>query len=141
MEVSDGCEQVQSQAKAFSAISVSAAQNAKALQVTQGVFNAHATRGQGAIVRFLGVAEGVMFTFLVRSLAVGMEFIQALIAAIRQQFEIGGHGQTTALEQGKVVGVACTGGDAENLFLVVNHDLPFLSVAFLLAGVEMALFF
>ncbi len=42
MEISDGGEKIKSQAKAFSAVSVSAAQDAKAFKDSQDVFDAHA---------------------------------------------------------------------------------------------------
>ena len=42
MEISDGGEKVESQAKAFSSVSVSAAQDAKAFEDSQNVFDADA---------------------------------------------------------------------------------------------------
>lgn len=82
------------------------------------------------------------FAFLMRCLAVGVEFIHALIAGIAQEFNRGSQSQTALLEQGKVVSFACTGLDAENpLTILVNHDLSFLGMAFLLTRVEPTLFF
>ena len=42
MEVCDGGEKVESQSKAFSAVSVSAAENAKAFEYSQDVFDTDA---------------------------------------------------------------------------------------------------
>ncbi len=42
MEISDGREKIKSQTKSFSAVSVSATQDAKAFEDSQDVFDAHA---------------------------------------------------------------------------------------------------
>ena len=80
--------------------------------------------------------------FFVWCAAVGVEFVHALIAGIAQEFDGGRHSEAAALEQSKVMGFARTGVDTENrLAVVVDHDLSFLGVTFLFAGVEPALFF
>ncbi len=94
------------------------------------------------ILLFLFECERMMLAFLMRCVAVGMEFIHALIAGIAQQFQTRCQIQTAALEKGKVMGFSCPARYAENLLAaVVNHNLSFLGVAFLLARVESALFF
>ncbi len=94
------------------------------------------------VLLFLFGRERMKFGFLMRGLTVGVEFIHALIACIAQEFDGGSQGQTAILEQGKIVSFACTGLDTENLLTpLVNHDLSFLGMAFLLAGVEPTLFF
>lgn len=94
------------------------------------------------VVLFLFGCERMVFAFLVRGLAVGMEFMHALVAGVGQQFKVRRKSQARAFEQGKVMGFADTCRHAQNLLRrMVNHDLSFLSVAFLLAGVVAALFF
>lgn len=83
-----------------------------------------------------------MLPFLVRRLAVGVESFYTLIAGVAQEFEAGTEGQTTGFEQSKIMRFTRAGLHAKNLLAaLLNHDLSFLSVAFLLAGVEPALFF
>ncbi len=80
--------------------------------------------------------------FLVWRPAVGVECVHALVAGIAQQFDGWRQSETAALKQSKVMGFARAGVDTENpLAVVVDHDLSFLGVAFLFAGVEPALFF
>ena len=82
------------------------------------------------------------FAFLVRHLAVGVDFFHALIAGIAQQFKARRQSQTTGLEKSKVVSFARAGVDTENaLAAMIDHDLSFLRMAFLLAGITLALFF
>lgn len=83
-----------------------------------------------------------MFAVLVRCLAVGVEFVYTQIAGVGQKFEAGGQREATVFEQSKIMSFAGTGLHTKNqLSTLVNHDLSFQSVAFLLAGVEAALFF
>ena len=84
----------------------------------------------------------MVLAFLVRCLAIGVQFVHALIAGISQKLEVRRNGQATAFEQRKIMGFTGTRSNAENLlFQVVNHDLPFLGMALFLAGVAVALFF
>ena len=83
-----------------------------------------------------------MLAFLVRGLAVGVPLIHALITGVSQQFNGGSYRHAALLEQGEVVNFTGTCRNAQNgLIVAVNHDLSFLSMAFLLAGVEPTLFF
>jgi len=142
MEISDGSEKVKSQTKAFSSVSVSAAQDAKAFEDSQDVFDADAARSQVMLLLFLLRGERMKLAFLVRCFAVGVEFVHTLIAGIAQQFKARRQSQTAILEKGEVVGFARTHGHANNLLLsVFNHDLSFLGMAFFLARVEATLFF
>ena len=142
VEVCDGCDEVKSQAEAFSAVSVSAAQDAKAFEGSQNVFNADPARSQVMILLFLLRGERMKLAFLVRCFAIGVEFVHTLIAGIAQQFKARRQSQTAVLVKGEVVGFARTHGHANNFLLsVFNHDLPFLGMAFFLAGVEATLFF
>ena len=82
----------------------------------------------------------MQLAFLMRCPAVEVEFVHALIAGIAQQFEGGRHSETALLEQSKIMGFARAGMNTENrLAVVVDHNLSFLGVAFLFAGVEPAL--
>ena len=91
---------------------------------------------------FLFGRERMQLAFFVWCPAVGVEFVHALIAGIAQEFDDGRHSETATFEQSKVMGSSRTGMDTENrLAVVVDHDLCFLGVAFLFAGVEPALFF
>ncbi len=84
----------------------------------------------------------MQLAFLVRCLAVGVKFVHTLVAGIAQEFDGGRQSETALLEQSEIMGFAGTGLDAENgLAAVVDHDLCFLGVAFLFAGIEPALFF
>ncbi len=106
------------------------------------MFDTDATRGQCFVFLFLFGRERMVLAFLVRCLAVGVQFVHALIAAISQKFEVRRNGQATAFEQRKIMRFAGAGCHAQNhLFAVVNHDLSFLGMAFFLAGVAVALFF
>ena len=83
-----------------------------------------------------------MLAFLMRCVAVGVQFIYALIAGISQKFYVRRNGQATAFEQREIMRFASAGRHAQNpLFVVVNHDLSFLGMALFLAGVAVALFF
>ena len=83
----------------------------------------------------------MVFACLMRCLALGVPLPHALIARISQEFEGGRNGQATAFEKGEIMHFTGTRSYAENfLFPLVNHDLPFLGMAFLLAGVAVALF-
>ena len=94
------------------------------------------------VLLFLFEREPMILTFLIRGLAVGVEFVHALIPRIGQKFDAGRQSQTTVFEQGKIMGFARTNRDTQNLLRsVVNYDLSFLGVAFFLAGVTPALFF
>lgn len=94
------------------------------------------------VTLFLFGCKRVMFAFLVRCLTVGMPFVHTQIAGVGQQFHLRSQRHTTLLEQGKVMNTTRAGGNAQNgLIMSVNHDLSFLGVAFLLAGVELTLFF
>ena len=94
------------------------------------------------ILLFLFEREPMMLAFLVRCLAVGVEFMHTLITAIGQQFQSGRQRQAALLEKSKVVRPSSACDHAQNLLrAIVNHDLPFLGVAFLLTRVEPALFF
>ena len=55
-----------------------------------------------------------MFAFLVWGLAVGVEFVHALIAGVGQQFELWRQGQAALLEQSEIVGFARTDRHAQN---------------------------
>jgi len=80
--------------------------------------------------------------FLVRCVAVGVEFVHALVAGVGQQLEALGQRQAGVLEEGKVVRFACGDRHAHDAAgAVIDHELAFLGVALLLAGVEAALFF
>lgn len=94
------------------------------------------------VVLFLWRCERMMLAFLVRCLAVGVEFVHALIAGVGQQFEMWRQGQAALLEQSKIVSFARADRHAQNLLMsLVNHELSFLGMAFLFAGVTPALFF
>ncbi len=74
---------------------------------------------------------------LVGRVAVAVQVVHALIAGVSQKFKGRRQRETTAFEEGKIMNFAGTGCHAENgLPAVVNHDLPLLGMAFLLAGVE-----
>ena len=106
------------------------------------MFDTDATRGQGFVFLFLFGRERMMLAFLMRRVAVGVQFVHALIAGISQKFQVRRNGQTAALEQRKIMGFTGTRSHAQNpLLAVVNHDLSFLSMALFLAGVAVALFF
>ena len=108
MQISDGREKIESETKAFSTVSVSATENSEAFEITQHMFNGNTACGQGVVLLFLFGRERMMLAFLVRCLAVGVEFVYALIAAVGQQFHSRGQSQTAAFEEGKVVHFACT---------------------------------
>ena len=94
------------------------------------------------VLLFLFGCEGVTFAFFVRRLTVGMPFVHALIAGVSQQFHMGSRCHTTLLKQSEVVNPTRACRHAQNsLIMTVNHDLSFLGMAFLLAGVEPTLFF
>ena len=83
-----------------------------------------------------------MLAFLEGYLRVGVQFGHALITRIGQEFDGRAQRQAAVLEQGEVMGFAGTGLDTDNLLAgVVNHELSFLGMTSLLAGVEAALFF
>ena len=142
MEVWNGGEEVESQAKAFSSVSVSAAQDAESFEVTQPMFDADAARRKSVVLLFLLWCERVESALFVRGLTVGVEFVYALIAGVCQKRNLRQKRQATVLEKGEVVGFSGARRHAHNPLLQrVDHDLPFLGVALLLAGVAAALFF
>ncbi len=89
MEVCNGGEEVESQAKAFSSVSVSAAQDAESFEVTQPMFDADAARRKSVVLLFLQRCERVEFALFVRGLTGGVEFVYALIAGVCQEFHCG----------------------------------------------------
>lgn len=77
-----------------------------------------------------------------RGLAVGVEFVHALIAGIGQQFDVRCQRQARTFEEGKIMRFAPRHLHTQNLFAgVSDHKLSFLGVALFLAGVEPLLFF
>ena len=71
-----------------------------------------------------------------------MQCVDTLIAGVAQKDNLGQGRQTAAFEKCEVVGFTCAGRHAHNRLLKrVDHDLSFLGVAFLFAGVASALFF
>ena len=80
--------------------------------------------------------------FLVRCVAVGVEFGHALVAGVGQQLDALCQRQAGVFEEGKVVRFAFGDRHAHDAVgEVVDHELAFLGVGFFLAGVEAALFF
>jgi hypothetical protein len=110
MKVCDGGEQVEAQSETLAAVAISAAENAKAFQVPQHVFDADAARSQVLVLLFWGRRQGVMLAFFVRGMTVAMQFSYALIARVGQQRDTGWQCQATVFEQGKVMRFAHTGG-------------------------------
>ena len=71
-----------------------------------------------------------------------MQCVDTLVAGIAQKDDLGQERQTAAFEKCEVVGFTGAGRHAHNRLLQrVDHDLPFLGVDFLFAGVTSALFF
>lgn len=71
-----------------------------------------------------------------------MHRVDTLIAGIAQKDDLGQERQAAAFEKCEVVGFTCASGHAHNrLFKRVDHDLSFLGMTLLLAGVAAALFF
>ena len=94
------------------------------------------------VLLFLFGCKRATFAFFVRCLTVEMPFVHALIAGVSQQFHMGRQRHTALLEQSEVMNPARACRHAQNsLIVTINHDLSFLGVAFLLAGIESTLFF
>ena len=71
-----------------------------------------------------------------------MQRVDTLIAGVAQKNNLGQERQTAAFEKCEVVSFSGARRHAHNRLLQwIDHDLPFLGVAFFLAGVASALFF
>ena len=92
MKVCNGSEEIEAQPKAFPWVSVSAAQDADAFEITQGVFHADAARGKSMVLLSLLGRESLLWStqlaLFVGCLAVGVEFVDALIAGVAQQLHV-----------------------------------------------------
>lgn len=133
---------MESESKTLSAVSVSATQDAESLEIAQDVFDANAPRGKGVVVLLLLGCEWMKFALFVRSAAVGVEFVEALVAGVAQQFDGRGQRHTAALEEREVMGFPRSSLGAQNLLAdVVNDDLGLLGVALFLSRVKVTLFF
>lgn len=83
-----------------------------------------------------------MLAFLVRRPAFGVQLVHALIAGISQKLKSGSQSEAAVLVKSKVMSFASACRYAQNVLgLLINHDLCFLGVALLFAGVEPMLFF
>ena len=71
-----------------------------------------------------------------------MQRIDTLVAGVAQKNDLGPERQTTAFEKCEVMSFSGARRYTHDCFLNrIDHDLPFLGVAFFLAGVATSLFF
>lgn len=142
VQIRNGGDEIEAQAESFSAISISAAENAKAFERPDHVFDCDTTRSQSTVLLFLFRCQWMQLTFLERCPRVAMQRIDTLIAGVAQKDNLGQERQSAAFEKCEVVSFSGASGHTHDCFLQwVDHDLPFLGVAFLFAGVASALFF
>lgn len=119
-------QQIEAQAKAFTPIAVSPAQDAKHLEASQSVFHDHALARQLPVVSFLFRRERMELALFVWRLAVGMPTVQTPIAGISQTATLFTQPQTATFEQPEVMRVAGTKSRRQNSPAVLfDHDLGF----------------
>lgn len=84
----------------------------------------------------------MLFALFVRCLSVCVPARDPLVASVAQEFHICGQHQTRGFVERKVMCFARANRHTHDALTgMINHDLRFLGVAPLFAGVELALFF
>ena len=145
--ITDRRQQIEAQSKgfapiAFAPIAVTPAQDAEDFEACQSVFHDHALARQLAVVFLLFGRERMMLAFLVRRLTVLVPAVQAPVAGISQTAALFTQPQTAAFEQREVVGVTGTKSRGHNApTLLLDHNLSFQGVPFLLAAEKVLAFF
>ena len=93
--------------------------------------NALTLLGQEAVFLFLLGRERVMLALLVGRARVGMQIVEAFVAAVSQTGCGGQQGQARVFEESKVMGFSfCKGGAKQPFVAFSHHDLGLLGMAF-----------
>jgi hypothetical protein len=104
------------------------------------MLNAHTLPRSLLIVRFVFCAEFSTSGFLLRDAAVGMQFVDVLIALILQTFAQWMNVNARGFEEFEVMSSPFAKECADDLLsLSINHQLAFERVIFLLARIESTL--
>jgi hypothetical protein len=103
MQIYNGGDEIEPQAESFSAVSVSAAEDAKAFERSDHVFDCDTARRESAILLFLFRCQWTKLTFFERCPRVVMQHIDTLIAGVAQKNNLGQERQTTAFEKCEVM--------------------------------------
>jgi hypothetical protein len=107
-------DQIETQGKSRSAITIALAQDPKHLQLAKNMLNQNSLSSQGTISRLLLFGQRLIFGFLARRLAVFMKFCQALVARIRQDANVLGNVEVLILEKLEVMFAAIAKGGGHN---------------------------
>jgi hypothetical protein len=97
---------------------------------------------QDAILLLLRLGQLSSWRFLLGGLALGVQFLYPLIAAVGSTLDLFLDGDLTPLEQCDIVLASFADGHTDDFARLVLYDnLRFLGVAFLLATIILPLFF
>ncbi len=83
-EIMDGRDQIETQGKAFAAISITLTQDAKDLQAANDILDQNTLMRQPAVTCLLVFRQRMEFGFFHRRLGILVPVLQALVASIRQ---------------------------------------------------------
>ena len=141
-KIVDGGNQVHSQAKSSAPISVPLHQNTEDLQFADHVFAYDPAACQSAIGATVSFTQALARRLFLRRLTLGVQLLQALIAAVAQTLGRVSKAGSTALEKFEIVLSTGPVRRADNLLaLSIDHKLRLECVPLLLAAVAAPLFF
>ena len=135
-KVVDGRDQIETQGKPLSSITILLTQDTKHLHFAKNMLNQNSFTSQAAVPPLFLDCQRMVFGFFERWLAVFMQLRQSLIASIGQNSNVLRDFAPVILEKLEVMFAPIAKGRGDNLSrLLVSNQLRFLSVSPLFTAV------